>query len=181
MPLYLSDPAHFDPAEIQTTQPAPHQPDPRISEDCLQLDVVVPKTVWDERNSSSDAPVLVWIHGGGYVAGSKDAAGRPVGLIKNSARDSSQKPLIFVALNYRLGAFGFSSGTKFIDQGGVPNAGLLDQRLALNWVQQNIHLFGGNKDKVTVMGESAGGGSIEFHITVSWRHVAWLTRENANA
>jgi carboxylesterase type B len=64
---------------------------------------------------------------------------------------------IWVAMNYRLGAFGFLSGPTFLEQGGVANAGLLDQRLALEWVQKNIHLFGGDPDNVTVMGVSAGG------------------------
>ena len=69
--------------------------------------------------------------------------------------------MVFVAMNYRLGIFGWLSG----DEGVTSNAGLLDQKLALEWVQQNIHLFGGDPDRVTVMGESAGGGSIMHHIT----------------
>lgn len=71
---------------------------------------------------------------------------------------------IWVAMNYRLGAFGFLSGPT-LQQNGTSNAGLLDQRLALEWVQENIHLFGGDPDNVTVMGVSAGAGSIMHHIT----------------
>ena len=67
-------------------------------------------------------------------------------------------------MNYRLGAFGFLAG-ETITSDGVANAGLLDQRFALEWVQHNIHLFGGDPSRVTVMGESAGGGSIEHQIT----------------
>lgn len=64
----------------------------------------------------------------------------------------------------QLGAFGFLAGSA-VQQDGTLNAGLLDQRLALEWVQQNIHLFGGSPDRVTVMGESAGGGSILNQLT----------------
>lgn len=71
---------------------------------------------------------------------------------------------IWVAMNYRLGAFGFLSGPT-LQQNGTSNAGLLDQRLALEWVQENIHLFGGDPDNVTVMGISAGAGSVMHHIT----------------
>lgn len=72
--------------------------------------------------------------------------------------------MVYVALNYRLGAFGFLSGSSFEEQGGVLNAGLYDQRLALQWIQDNIYRFGGDKNQVTVFGESAGGGSIMQHM-----------------
>jgi carboxylesterase type B len=64
-----------------------------------------------------------------------------------------------VALNYRLGALGWIAGPTVQASGAVSNAGLYDQRLALKWVQDNIHLFGGDPSQVTVMGESAGGKS----------------------
>jgi carboxylesterase type B len=75
--------------------------------------------------------------------------------------------MIYVALNYRLGALGFLAGPE-VERDGVLNAGLLDQRFALEWVQRYIHLFGGSPDKVTVMGESAGGGSILLHMAGSY-------------
>lgn len=68
-------------------------------------------------------------------------------------------------MNYRLGAFGWLSGPTFQGSGGISNAALYDQRLALEWIQQNIHLFGGDPNRVTVIGESAGGGSIMHQIT----------------
>ena len=71
---------------------------------------------------------------------------------------------MFVAINYRLGAFGWLSGPT-LQSDGTANAGLYDQRLALEWVQKNIHLFGGDANCVTVAGESAGGGSIMHQIT----------------
>ncbi|KAJ4034265.1 hypothetical protein NW756_014005 [Fusarium oxysporum] len=71
--------------------------------------------------------------------------------------------IILAALNYRLGARGFLTGSDVENDGGL-NAGLLDQRLALTWVQDNICLFGGSHGKVTIMEESAGGGSVLFHM-----------------
>ncbi|CAG9984033.1 unnamed protein product [Clonostachys byssicola] len=130
------------------------------SEDCLFLDVHVPKKIF---KSKCGAP----IHGGGYAFGSKNGSPTqgfvPSGLLEH-AKEFSDEGMIFVALNYRLGALGFLSGQE-VEQDGDLNAGLLDQRLALQWVQGNIHLFGGSRDKVTVMGESAGGGSVLLHMT----------------
>lgn len=90
-----------------------------------------------------------------------ERSGSAAGLI---TRGNSS--FIYVALNYRLGAFGFSAGPEFECAGGDSNAGLLDQRAALEWIQKYIHLFGGDAGQVTVIGESAGGGSIEHQITV---------------
>ncbi|KAL3425899.1 acetylcholinesterase [Phlyctema vagabunda] len=129
------------------------------SEDCLFLDVVVPKTVYE---SNASVPVLVWFHGGGYAIGSKYAQGSPVGLLDRSFE--AGEGAIWVGMNYRLGAFGFLQGDT-IQANGTANAGFHDQRAALNWVQENIYLFGGDKDRVTAIGESAGGGSILHHIT----------------
>lgn len=70
-----------------------------------------------------------------------------------------------VLLTKQLGAFGFLGGHSLKASGGVSNAGLLDQRLAFEWVQKYIHLFGGDPQRVTVAGESAGGASIFHHIT----------------
>ncbi|KAL4928350.1 Alpha/Beta hydrolase protein [Aspergillus undulatus] len=138
-------------------------------EDCLFLDVVVPKDVFDGIDSGGvKVPVLVWIHGGGFTAGSKTSFGSPEGLLSRGARSSSNanaNAFLYVALNYRLGAFGFLAGASFKEQGGILNAGLLDQRMALHWIQENIHRFGVDKDQVTVFGESGGGGSIMHHIT----------------
>ncbi|PYH82078.1 alpha/beta-hydrolase [Aspergillus uvarum CBS 121591] len=136
--------------------------DPRASEDCLFLDVVVPKKIFKSSGrKGKGAPVLVWIHGGGYAVGSKsgEGSGSPVGLLRRGDNE-----FVYVAINYRLGAFGWLSGSA-VQRNGTANAGLLDQRLALEWVQQYIHLFGGDSERVTVMGESAGGGSILHQIT----------------
>lgn len=95
--------------------------------------------------------------------GSKTSGYDPRNLIRRSQTDKSEG-VVFVAFNYRLGAFGFHAGPT-LQADGTANAGLHDQRLALEWVQEHIHLFGGDKSRVTVMGESAGGGSIAHHLT----------------
>lgn len=134
----------------------------RESEDCLFLDVFVPEDVLSEAGQGSGAAVVVWIYGGGYVNGNKNY--NPAGLIAASG-NASNGDIIYVAINYRLGAFGFLAGPSFQAEGGVSNIALYDQRFALEWVQKYIHLFGGDKNRVTVLGESAGGGSIMHQIT----------------
>ncbi|KAH7383656.1 Alpha/Beta hydrolase protein [Cadophora sp. MPI-SDFR-AT-0126] len=142
------------------------RPQPGESEDCLFLDVFVPAKIFDARKASAGAPVIVWIHGGGYVSGSKStrgSSGDPTGLLK-SAQQNNGTGAVFVSLNYRLGAFGFLAGPSYQRGNAVPNLGLLDQRLALKWVRDNISKFGGDPKQVTLMGESAGGGSVTHQV-----------------
>jgi carboxylesterase type B len=142
----------------------------------LVLDVYVPASTFDTacaakselpRRALCDkmmllatavAPVLIYIHGGGFTARSK--ATDPAGLIARSQLDHGEG-IVFVAIHYRLGLYGWLAGANDT----IPNLGLHDQRRALQWVQQYISLFGGDPDRVTVMGESAGGSSIVFHVT----------------
>lgn len=128
------------------------------SEDCLLLDILVPKTP-----ASSYIPVLVQIHGGGYDQG--DSQSSPGYMMV----DQSMGNLIYVSIQYRLAAFGFLSSPE-IRENGAANAGLLDQRAALGWVQRNIRAFGGDPSKVTIIGGSAGG---EWDRNTA--HQAWLT------
>ncbi|KAF8854312.1 alpha/beta-hydrolase [Acephala macrosclerotiorum] len=137
---------------------------PGTSEDCLLLDVLVPKAIYDNRASGSGAPVVIWIHGGGYTLGWKTQYGSGVGLL-TASQAHGKTGVIYVAINYRLGLFGFLSGPTFSTQGGTANNGLLDQRMAIEWVQANIQKFGGDPNKLTVMGESAGGGSTIHQVT----------------
>ncbi|EWC46875.1 hypothetical protein DRE_03887 [Drechslerella stenobrocha 248] len=127
------------------------------SEDCLFLDMYVPRAAI--KGQVKNLPVMFWIYGGGYALGSKNFFvynGTP--LMK-----SAQNNMIFVAPNYRMGAYGFLAGPT-VEKDGMPNAGLWDQRAALQWVQDYISLVGGDKNAVTAMGESAGGGSITHHL-----------------
>ncbi|KAF7886836.1 uncharacterized protein EAF02_003483 [Botrytis sinoallii] len=113
---------------------------------------------------------MVWIHGGGFTFRHKNQDGSPYGFFNASTFTSESvaihDSIIFVTLNYRLGAFGFlSTPDNSTDPHPTPNAGLYDQALALNWVSQHISKFGGDPDRVTVIGESAGASSILHHIT----------------
>jgi para-nitrobenzyl esterase len=117
-----------------------------------------PKTlnVWTPRPASGLRPVLVWIHGGGFINGS--------GGIYHSERLVTRGNIIVVTLNYRLGALGFLAHPSFGTGGAVGNYGLADQQAALRWVHDNIANFGGDPDKVTIGGESAGGMSVCDHL-----------------
>ncbi|KAF2154493.1 alpha/beta-hydrolase [Myriangium duriaei CBS 260.36] len=125
------------------------------SEDCLILDVLVPNTPQSTR-----LPVMVQIHGGGYTLG--NAQSYPGDAMVHASNGS----LIYVSIQYRLGLFGFLGGSQIADN-GVLNAGLLDQRAALDWIQRNIRSFGGDPARVTIWGGSAGGGSVTFQLTAS--------------
>ncbi|KAF9003482.1 alpha/beta-hydrolase [Hymenopellis radicata] len=122
------------------------------SEDCLTLNIVRPDS------DHSDLPVLVWLYGGGYIAGTSSS---PVYNLSYIVQEFVQidEPIIAVSLNYRLAAFGFLASEEIV-QSGNANLGLKDQRLALRWIQENIASFGGDPNKVTIWGESAGSVSV---------------------
>ncbi|VDC03515.1 unnamed protein product [Peniophora sp. CBMAI 1063] len=126
------------------------------NEDCLFINVHVPT----DLNPTSDAslPVIVWIHGGGYADGS-NGQGNPV---QTMVRNSKGR-LISVQMQYRLGPFGFLAGETVAKDGNL-NAGILDQHFALQWVQEHISKFGGDPNRVTIYGESAGAGSVLQHV-----------------
>ncbi|KAL2129594.1 hypothetical protein VTI74DRAFT_7548 [Chaetomium olivicolor] len=124
----------------------------KISEDCLTINVVRPKGT----KAGDKLPVLFWIFGGGFELGwSSMYDGGP--LVSNAI--DMGKPYIFVAVNYRVAGWGFMPGKEILADGSA-NAGLLDQRMALEWVADNIAAFGGDPDKVTIWGESAGAISV---------------------
>lgn len=135
---------------------APFPPDAapirtKPAEDCLFLNV------WRPANAQPGAklPVMVFIHGGGFVNGGTSPA---IYSGRNFARDG----VVFVSLNYRLGRFGFFAHPGLTDVGFGGNFGFLDQIAALKWVQANIAAFGGDPGQVTVFGESAGGMSMHM-------------------
>ncbi|KAF2816932.1 putative extracellular lipase [Mytilinidion resinicola] len=121
-------------------------------EDCLTLNVIRPAGT----TASSELPVLFWIFGGGFELGWSSMYDGAQ-LVSDSVNQG--KPIVFVAVNYRVGGFGFLPGAEILADGSA-NLGLLDQRLGLQWVADNIAAFGGDPDKVTIWGESAGAISV---------------------
>lgn len=121
---------------------------PLVGTGWRQGDDYLTLNLWRPAGGESDLPVMVFIHGGGFVLGSKD---EPVHDGSSFARDG----VICIAINYRMGTEGF------LPIPGIPtNLGLRDQLFALQWVQDNVAAFGGDPANVTVFGESAGGMSV---------------------
>jgi para-nitrobenzyl esterase len=143
--------------------PAPYQmwteefipPVSPLSEDCLYLNVWTPT-----KNTTEKLPVIVWIHGGGFVVGSGSC---PI----YDGVAMAKKKVVFITINYRLGVFGFLAHPLLSKESGKNssgNYGLLDQIAALKWVKKNIGAFGGDPDNITVAGQSAG--SISVHTLI---------------
>ncbi len=121
------------------------------SEDCLYLNIWMPAAPAQKK-----LPVMVWIYGGGFVAGSSSEPRQDGGNL-------SKKGVVVVSFNYRLGIFGFLSHPELTRESGHSasgNYGLLDQVAALQWVRKNIATFGGDPGNVTIFGESAGSFSV---------------------
>ncbi|KAI0763837.1 carotenoid ester lipase [Trametes elegans] len=150
LPSFL--PPEIKPFVLAMTIP----PDVPQDEDCLNLNVIVPAGT----KPGDTLPIAVWIFGGGYQVGSN--AVRPGAVVVNRSIQLGQ-PVIFVAMNYRLSAFGFLGGEE-IANAGLGNLGLQDQREALRWIQKHIGAFGGDPTKVTIWGESAGSQSVVFQM-----------------
>ncbi|XP_068601316.1 acetylcholinesterase-like [Brachionichthys hirsutus] len=126
------------------------------SEDCLYLNVWTPRFNKTQSQNPKLAPVLVWIYGGGFSDGTSSLDyydGRYL---------SRSEGAVVVSMNYRTGVWGFLSLRDNENIRG--NAGLLDQRLALQWVANNIAAFGGDPSMVTVFGESAGAACVGYHL-----------------
>lgn len=145
----------FGPACVQSAEPGSIYD--AQSEDCLTLNV------WTPSADDAQRPVMVWIHGGGWVGeGTSD-------VLYDGGRLAARGDVVVVSMEYRLGIFGFSyldgldGGDEFAGSG---NLGLIDQQLALRWVQEHIAAFGGDPDRVTVFGESAGSMSVVAHLAM---------------
>jgi para-nitrobenzyl esterase len=141
-------------------QPPSQQSPASTNEDCLYLNV------WRPKDNKPKHPVLVWIHGGGFTTGSAaDYVPTSNNFLWYDGRPFAERGVVVVTLNYRLGVLGFFAHPDLSqEKSPVGNQGLLDQRLAMQWVQDNIVAFGGDPDNVTLAGESAGAGSVCMHV-----------------
>lgn len=138
--LYFSNnPADFPASVLGVLMDTPlFQAVSNAGEDCLTLNIIRPAGLV----ASAKVPVLFWIYGGGFVLGStQQYDGRS--LVAESVANG--KPIIFVAVNYRVGGFGFMPGKEILEDGSA-NLGLHDQRQGLKWVADNIAAFGGGKN-----------------------------------
>ncbi|KAM9452560.1 acetylcholinesterase-like isoform 9-T10 [Salvelinus alpinus] len=146
-------------------------PNTKMSEDCLYLNIWTPPPLFKREDpkrykssspGSSLAPVMVWIYGGGFTTGTASLD------LYDGQFLSQSEGVVVVSMNYRLGPLGFLSLPE--SEGVRGNAGMLDQRLALYWVANNIAAFGGDPSKVTLFGESAGSASVGLHLLSPGSH-----------
>ncbi|KAI5920167.1 Alpha/Beta hydrolase protein [Camillea tinctor] len=157
-------------SEVDATEPGPACPQskpgippffadtPDISEDCLSLRISRPSGTTPQDK----LPVVVWLYGGGVVKGTAyDPHFDPENLITLSV--SLKKPVIYVALNYRVTIFGFARLPILKDQQSL-NVGMRDQRAGFQWVKDNIAAFGGDPERITVYGLSSGGTFTSLHL-----------------
>jgi para-nitrobenzyl esterase len=143
----------FAPACMQTGVSMPGEAPPAVSEDCLYLNIWTPA-----QNANAHLPVMVWIYGGGFFNGS---ASMPLYWGERLA----QKGAVVVTFGYRVGPFGFLAHPELTRESPhhtSGNYGLLDQIAALQWVQRNIRAFGGDPERVTIFGQSAGAVSVSI-------------------
>ncbi|KAI1446349.1 carboxylesterase family protein [Annulohypoxylon stygium] len=129
-----------------------------ISEDCLHLNIIRPVNV----TANDSLPVLIYIYGGGFWTGmNSELVTQPDGMILESVENGL--PIVHVAMNYRLGVWGFAKSDALQSEGSE-NAALRDQRLAIEWVRDNIANFGGDPSKITISGQSSGGLAVGMQI-----------------
>jgi len=126
-------------------------PPDNLNEDCLYLNI------WSPFKSAKDKlPVFVWIYGGGFSSGSAACA-------VYDGEEMSKQGIVFVSINYRVGVLGFLAHPELTSESGNKvsgNYGLLDQVEALKWIKKNIAAFGGDPEKVTIAGQSAGSMAV---------------------
>ena len=149
--VYKAD--SFKDKPYQQSQGPARPGQPGVSEDCLYLNVLTPA-----KKAGEELPVLVWIHGGGFNTGAS---------WENNGEKFAQAGIVYAAITYRTNVFGFLSlpelsleSQKENGRAISGNYGLMDQIMALQWIHDNIAAFGGDPEKVTIMGESAGAISV---------------------
>ncbi|CAK9831367.1 Venom carboxylesterase-6 [Anthophora retusa] len=123
-------------------------------EDCLYLNIYTPKLSSENDKFKGGFPVMIWLHGCGWICGAGHSEFyHPKFLLNHD--------MILVTVNYRLGPLGFLSTEDTVCPG---NNGLKDQAMSIRWVHENIAAFGGDPNRVTLFGESAGGASVHYHM-----------------
>jgi len=142
-----------------------------IKEDCLFLNLYIPAR---SPPKGSGWPSMVWVHGGSYTGGGGNEP-RLNGTFSVALEEQAKHggaEAIYVTMNYRLGIFGWLGGDALRQPGdnSTGNWGLQDQRAALRWIQSNIAAFGGDPNRTTLFGQSAGAGSVSAHLVAprSW-------------
>ncbi|CAE6508614.1 unnamed protein product [Rhizoctonia solani] len=154
-PLRFKPPVPWTPGDITkvnatqygaSCEQPPSATNNTISEDCLTLNI------WKPTNVTGKLPVMVYIYGGGFYLG--DTLLYPGTFLVERASKIG-KPIVYITMNYRLGIYGFPPGQAAYDAGGR-NLSFMDQRLALEWIHKNVKYFGGDPNKVTIFGTSAG-------------------------
>ncbi|KAJ5207123.1 Carboxylesterase type B [Penicillium cf. griseofulvum] len=132
-----------------------------LNEDCFNLNIIRPNA--DESHGL--LPVMIWIFGGGWAQGATaDPRYNMSYIVEQSALNG--KPVMGVSINYRLAAFGFLDSEEVRAEGNT-NLALRDQRTAMRWVKKNIKVFGGDPNKITIWGESAGAYSVGAHLVTN--------------
>jgi cholinesterase len=124
---------------------------PKIGEDCLFINV------WTKPKTGTKLPVMVWITGGAFTVGDSSWG------LADGSTIAQKQDIIVVSFNYRVNVFGFP-GAPGVDA----NPGLLDQRMAVEWTRDNIEAFGGDPNRITIFGESAGGSSVDVY-AFAWK------------
>ncbi len=158
-PMSVQNVPGLDPNEFWTKELHPAGPEFEMSEDCLYLNIFTPA-----KNDDEKLPVLFYIHGGGYQGGYPYE-------IEFDWEHMARKGIVVVTVQYRLGLLGFLAHPMLsAEHPEEPkgNYGLLDQAAAIAWTKRNIAAFGGDPEKITIAGQSAGAGSVQAQLSSSY-------------
>ena len=151
-PVAMQQTPGIDKDSFWTKEMHPTGPEYEVSEDCLYMNIFTPA-----RSGEEMLPVLFYVHGGGFTGGYP-------GEIEFDWEHMAKKGMVVVAVQYRLGIFGFLASTALSSvyrEEGKGNYGIEDQIAALSWTRQNIKAFGGDPDRITIAGQSAGAMSVQ--------------------
>ncbi|GAB7356842.1 hypothetical protein MBLNU459_g7716t1 [Dothideomycetes sp. NU459] len=166
-PYCPQPPRDFYPIPVPPVRPWAPNPPPISSDECLNLNISVP---FPPSSGKSGLPVMIFMHGGAFTYAAGSAAMYDGRALADISRDDEGTPTIIISINYRLGVFGFLASKEIREynasfgEDGVGNYGIHDQVEALRWVKQHISAFGGDPERVTLFGQSAGAVSTNIHL-----------------